>query len=367
MATTPRLTIGMATENDFEGLSMTIQDLRIHHAAAMSEVEFVVVDNSPNTAHGDCARDLCAKIDGRGNLGCRYYPMADRVGTSAPRNRVFKEARGDAVLCMDCHVIVFPGGIERLIAYFRDRPHSRDIVSGPIVWDCLESGATHFADEWRAEMWGTWGQAWRCPCDSIHGVRFGTDPRVPPRRDGVPVELPEPSPTVGYRDLAMDSRPIRRCPNCGLDLPEIPWAGHERALTAMGYLQLDRDPSITSFGIPGMGLGLFACRREAWVGFPAECRGFGGEELSVHETFRQAGGHALCLPWLRWWHRFGHPAGRGYNPTTHDKVRNYVIWFTRLNRDLEPIRAHFVGEGVLSEPQWAQIVYDVQHARRDAA
>ena len=45
----------------------------------------------------------------------------------------------------------------------------------------------------------------------------------------------------------------------------------------------------------------------AWPGFPAAFRGFGGEEAYIHEKFRRAGGRRLCLPWLRWMHRFGRP------------------------------------------------------------
>ena len=37
-------------------------------------------------------------------------------------------------------------------------------------------------------------------------------------------------------------------------------------------------------------------------------REFGGEEWYIHEKYRQAGAKCLCLPFLRWQHRFADPA-----------------------------------------------------------
>ena len=78
------------------------------------------------------------------------------------------------------------------------------------------------------------------------------------------------------------------------------------------------------------GLGLFACRREAWPGFNPRFRGFGGEEGYLHEKVRRNGGRVLCLPALGWTHRFARPLGPPYRPTWEDRVRNYRIgWFVR--------------------------------------
>jgi hypothetical protein len=68
-------------------------------------------------------------------------------------------------------------------------------------------------------------------------------------------------------------------------------------------------------------MGVFSCRKGAWPGFNPMFRGFGGEEGYIHEKFRQAGGRCLCLPWLRWTHRFGRPAGIGYSLTVGEKLR----------------------------------------------
>ncbi len=102
-----------------------------------------------------------------------------------------------------------------------------------------------------------------------------------------------------------------------------------------------KDPDLEPFEIPMQGTGLFACRRLAWPGFNRRFRGFGGEEGYLHEKFRQAGGRSLCLPFLRWMHRFNRPTGVPYVNTWDDRLRNYLIGFTELGWDTGPVEEHF--------------------------
>jgi hypothetical protein len=95
------------------------------------------------------------------------------------------------------------------------------------------------------------------------------------------------------------------------------------------------------FDIPMQGLGAFSCRTDAWLGFHPAFRGFGGEEGYIHEKFRRAGRRCLCVPWLRWMHRFGRPRGTPYPLTIEDKLRNYLLGHTELGLDLTPVLAHF--------------------------
>jgi hypothetical protein len=101
------------------------------------------------------------------------------------------------------------------------------------------------------------------------------------------------------------------------------------------------DPDNEPFEIPMQGLGAFACRKRAWLGFNPRFRGFGGEEGYIHEKFRQAGRRTLCLPWFRWLHRFGRPAGVPYRLTVDDKFRNYMIGHVELGLDLAVPIEHF--------------------------
>jgi hypothetical protein len=101
------------------------------------------------------------------------------------------------------------------------------------------------------------------------------------------------------------------------------------------------DPDAPPFEIPSQGLGLSACRRAAWPGYNPLFRGFGGEEGYIHEKFRQAGGRTLCLPFLRWLHRFGRPLGRHYPFAMADLARNYLIGWDELGLPLGPVYRHF--------------------------
>jgi hypothetical protein len=104
------------------------------------------------------------------------------------------------------------------------------------------------------------------------------------------------------------------------------------------------DPEGKAFEIPMQGMGLFSCRRDAWPGFNPAFRGFGWEEGYIHEKIRRAGGNTLCLPWLRWVHRFGRPAGVPYPLYIEDKLRNYLIGFIELAWDPAPALEHFAAD-----------------------
>lgn len=95
------------------------------------------------------------------------------------------------------------------------------------------------------------------------------------------------------------------------------------------------------FEIPLQGLGVFACRKDAWPGFNPAFQGFGGEEGYIHEKLRQRGDRALCLPFLRWLHRFPRPLGVPYSINWDDRISNYLIGFKELGLPLNKLESHF--------------------------
>lgn len=94
-----------------------------------------------------------------------------------------------------------------------------------------------------------------------------------------------------------------------------------------------KDREAPPFEIGMQGLGLFGCRREAWPGFNPRLAGFGGEEGYIHEKIRRAGGRNLCLPFLRWMHRFERPMGVPYTCNWEDRIRNYLLIHDELGTD----------------------------------
>jgi len=89
------------------------------------------------------------------------------------------------------------------------------------------------------------------------------------------------------------------------------------------------------FEIPMMGLGLFACETKNWLGFNPHFKGFGGEEGYIHEKFRRNGGKAICLPQLRWVHRFSRPNGVKYPLILEDRIWNYFVGWLEITGDPE--------------------------------
>jgi hypothetical protein len=115
------------------------------------------------------------------------------------------------------------------------------------------------------------------------------------------------------------------------------------------------------FEIPMQGLGVFVCRRDAWPGLNPRLAGFGAEEGYLHEKFRRVGARTLCLPFLRWMHRFGRPGGTAYPNELSDRIRNYLIVARELGTDPAPVLAHF--EAMLG-PEGLEPI--VEAARREA-
>lgn len=248
------LTIGMATYDDFDGVFFTIQALRLYHVSEIADkVEFIVVDNNPDSSHGKAVKDFVVNwVKGT------YIPFTGKRSTST-RDEIFKHATGEYTICLDSHVLIEPGGIKELLTYYTKNPKTKNLVSGPLWYDGLEPGSssisTHFDPVWRDIMYGTWG----------------TDKE-------------------GYE-------------------------------------------SGKPFEIPMMGLGLFSCRTAAWQGFNKNFKGFGGEEGYIHEKFRRAGGKCICLPGLKWNHRFVRPNGVPYPNILEDRIFNYFVGWLEILKD----------------------------------
>lgn len=269
------LTIGMATYEDYDGVYFSLQALRLYHPEVMDEVDLLVVDNNPE---GICGPSLRALTDAIGN--CRYVPNRSIKGT-AVRDLIFRESRTPFTLCMDSHVLLAPGSLQRLIEYLAAHPRTGDLLQGPLVSDDLHTLSTHFRGEWHQGMLGGWELDDR-----------GKDEKSPP------------------------------------------------------------------FEIPLQGLGVFACRTQAWPGFNPRFRGFGGEEGYLHEKFRRQGGRTLCLPFLRWLHRFDRPYGPRYATTWQDRLRNHFIGFSELGLDTTELTGHF--EELLGEHVVGPMMRDVR-------
>ncbi len=146
-----RLTIGMATYDDYDGAYFTLQNIRLGNPSIAGDLEFLIVDNNPGGVFSEALSRLAEHVD-----GCRYIARGDWSGT-AIRNAVFEEASSPYALCVDSHVLIAPGAVAKLVDYFEADPDTRDLLQGPMVHDDLLRLHTHMEPQWRAGMFGTWG------------------------------------------------------------------------------------------------------------------------------------------------------------------------------------------------------------------
>jgi hypothetical protein len=257
-----KLTIGIPTYDDYDGLYFSIQAIRMFHKEVLNDIEFVVVDNNPSGTHSKCVRELVDWV----KEPIQYLPFT-KYNSTIVKNKVFDLAETPYVMCMDSHVFVEPGSIKKLIDFYDDGKDNGNLLQGPLIYDDLENLSTHFDLKWSGHMWGTW---------------------------------------------ATDRR--------GMNINGPP------------------------FEIPAQGMGLFSCRKDSWLGFNRDFRGFGGEEGYIHEKYRKHGKKTLCVPFLRWLHRFGRPSGVPYANDLKDRFRNYMIGFSELGLDLTELKLHFKNE-----------------------
>ena len=105
-----------------------------------------------------------------------------------------------------------------------------------------------------------------------------------------------------------------------------------------------QDPESEPFEIPACGLGVFCARRESWAGFNPAFVGFGAEEVYLHKKYKLRGDKTLCLPFLRWLHRFARPLGVPYRFHMRDVMRNYCVGYLEVgaeDSEIEAMREHF--------------------------
>lgn len=121
---------------------------------------------------------------------------------------------------------------------------------------------------------------------------------------------------------------------------------------------LAENPEGEPYEIPMHGMGIFACRTDAWLGFNKNFRSFGGEEGYIHKKFRKAGYKVYNLPFLRWNHRFQRPNGVTYNLSLVDRIRNYLIGHTELGQAYDDIFDHF-GFGPWGETSHIDLIQQV--------
>lgn len=269
-----KLTIGMATYDDFDGVFFTIQSFRMFHEEVMDDVEFVIINNSPNEKYHSALEGFYSHI----TQPVKYVQFTD-YSASSIKNLIFEHASTPYVLVVDCHVLLERGSVKKLIDYFDSGKDNGNLLQGPLLHDDLNTVSTSFNDKWGTGMQGQWH---------------------------------------------FDEQ----------------------------YTSKDSEP----FEIFAQGMGMFACRKDSWLGYNENFRGFGGEELYIHNKYRLHGKKTICLPFARWNHRFGRVHGAPYVNKWSDRYRNFIIGRLELGLGFDDVDAEFAK--YIPEEQRQQIKQD---------
>lgn len=156
----PILTVGMAVHEDFPGVAYTITNILLTQSKALPYIEFVVVDNSPRSVHTEDTRIFVEQKIPKGH----YCAFAPYTGTCV-KNQVIAAAETEYVLCLDSHVLLYPGALEKLVGFLRQiGGDCNDMFQGPLINEMGGLHATHMNPAFRGGNIGTWG--------SFHGDRI---------------------------------------------------------------------------------------------------------------------------------------------------------------------------------------------------
>lgn len=136
-----RLTIGMPSFNNFTEVFFTVQALRMYHN--LKDCEILVIDN-----FGDGELERFIKSNGSGQV--RYEKCVNGSGPAFAKNKVFELAKGEMVLCIDSHILLKPGALDKI-------PVTDDLITGPLVYNNLKDYVCAWKPVWRGNMWGIWG------------------------------------------------------------------------------------------------------------------------------------------------------------------------------------------------------------------
>ena len=147
-----KLTIGSAVYDDYEGVFFTYQSLRLNNMDIWDDLDLIIIDNNPDSAEGKATRQFCDSTN-----RIRYFPYTDRLSNSV-KNEIFKHAKGEFCMSIDCHVLFEPDAISNLISFLGGNKSSDDLYHGPMFYDQIEGHdpCSKMDPVWRGDMLGIW-------------------------------------------------------------------------------------------------------------------------------------------------------------------------------------------------------------------
>lgn len=149
----PLLAIGLPHFDDSKGLWFTLTILRNHHRKHLKQCQLIIADNSFGSPSGAAVRNHLKYVQDDFH-SVKYVEVGPVIGSAVAKNAVFDNSDALVTWCLDCHIDVHEGVIDRIFEFIPEM--SDDLYCWTIVYDDRKSISTHLEDRWRREEWGTW-------------------------------------------------------------------------------------------------------------------------------------------------------------------------------------------------------------------
>ena len=115
-------------------------------------IDFVIVDNAPETVHGDKCRGLAKQFP-----NCRYIGLEGMRSPFLSKEMCIRAAQTEYVLVIDSHVIFQKDAILKLLSFCDSGIQTNDLYHGPICFDNFGIMATHMSPAF-GNNFGSWGR-----------------------------------------------------------------------------------------------------------------------------------------------------------------------------------------------------------------
>lgn len=161
-----KLTVALATYDDFDGVFFTVQSLRLHHRPFIDDAEILILNNHPEGEHHHALHAWGKQVK-----NVRVVDI-ERPVTSFTKYRAFDLASHDVVLVLDCHVLLEPGFLSWMMAYWDTPSRKHDMLTGPLIYNDLDHKSTHMEPKWCGHDYGGWAT-------NAEGLKSGLPFEVP--------------------------------------------------------------------------------------------------------------------------------------------------------------------------------------------
>jgi hypothetical protein len=99
--------------DDYDGVYFTIQSLRLNNPELLDRIEFVIINNNPKSSQGSEIPKLIQQLDEP-----ITYLEFSRYNSPFLKGKVFDLAVTEYVLVLDCHVLLEPGTLKKLLDFY---------------------------------------------------------------------------------------------------------------------------------------------------------------------------------------------------------------------------------------------------------